>query len=105
MAPPLPARPGVVWDDRFRLSVASAPPAGTTLGALGPRPAAALRRLPAARPLQAAVLATLPALWRHAELVAVPHLGYPDANACRGVRLDFAPCLPVAGAPFLPAAA
>jgi tRNA(Ile)-lysidine synthase len=105
MAPPLPASPGAVWDGRFRLGAAFEPPAGTTVGALGPLAAAALRRLPAACALPAAVLATLPALWRHAELVGVPHLGYPDANTCRGVRLDFAPCLPMAGAPFMPAAA
>ncbi len=102
MAPPLPARPGAVWDGRFRLAATTDPPEGARIAALGPA-AAALRRLPAARTLPAAVLATLPAVWRDAELFAVPHLGYPDAASCRRVRLDFVPSLPIVGAPFKPA--
>jgi hypothetical protein len=52
--------------------------------------------------LPAAVLATLPAVWHEADLFAVPHLGYPDQTSCRRVRLDFAPSMPIAGAPFTP---
>jgi tRNA(Ile)-lysidine synthase len=101
LAPPVAARPGAVWDGRFRLAAGATPPEGARIGP----PGAASRRLPGARALPAAVLATLPAIWCDAELFAVPHIGYPDATSCRRVRLDFAPAMPIAGAPFLPAAA
>ncbi len=102
LAPPVLARPGVVWDRRFRLSAWADPPDGAEigpLGAAGPK----LRALPAARMLPAAVLATLPAVRRGGELLAVPHLGYPDEVFCHRVRLGFAPAVPIAGAPFVPA--
>jgi tRNA(Ile)-lysidine synthase len=102
LAPPVPARPGAVWDGRFRLAGPSDPPEGARIAALGPA-AASLRGLLAARMLPAAVLATLPAVWCDAELVAVPHLGYPDDTSCHRVRLDFALSMPIAGAPFVPA--
>jgi tRNA(Ile)-lysidine synthase len=102
MAPAVPARAGALWDGRFCLAASADPPDGARIAALGPA-SAALRRLPAARMLPAAVLATLPAVWLEAELFAVPHLGYPDATTCRRVRLDFAPAMPIAGAPFKPA--
>jgi tRNA(Ile)-lysidine synthase len=102
MAPSVPACPGAIWDGRFRLAAASEPPVGARIGALGPA-AAGLRAWPAARMLPAAVLATLPAVWHDAGLFAVPHLGYPDDLSYRRVRLDFAPPMPIAGAPFVPA--
>ncbi len=89
LGPPVPARRGAVWDRRFRL-VADAP--GCMLGALGPA-AAGLRRK---APWPAAVLMTLPALWRDGVLASVPHLGYGEACA---VPL-FSPPAPLAGAPF-----
>jgi tRNA(Ile)-lysidine synthase len=102
MQPPVAATPGAVWDGRFRLGPGAALPAGGRLGALGTA-AASLRHLPAARPLPAAVLATLPALWCHGELFAVPHLLYPDLMSCCRARLELMPRAPVACAPFVAA--
>lgn len=84
VAPPIEANEGAVWDGRFRVRGAGA---GLTLGALG-TDSAALRsrtRLPAA------VLATLPALRRRGALVSVPHLAFPDREACRSVSFDMWP--------------
>jgi tRNA(Ile)-lysidine synthase len=99
MAPPVAATPGARWDNRFRLLAA---PPGLTLGALGPD-APRLRR--DARGWPAAVLATLPALRRGPDLVAVPHLTWPDAGATCAIHLAFAPPSPMACAPFRPATA
>ena len=96
MAPPVAARPGAIWDGRFRLG--GTPPAESTLGPLG-RDAAGLRRLRPNWP--AAVLATLPALRCDGRLVAVPALQYPDAASCARMSLAFTPALPLSGAPFL----
>ncbi len=101
MAPPIPARPGAVWDGRFRLARDAAPPEGAMLGALG-EDAARLRGRSA---LPAAVLRTLPALRAGAALRAVPHLDYPDAATCARARVLFAPSRPAAGAPFRPPSA
>jgi tRNA(Ile)-lysidine synthase len=68
----IPALDRAIWDGRFQLHTAAAVPASTMLGAVG-RHAASLRqhsRLPAA------VMQTLPAIKRHGELLAVPHLQY-----------------------------
>ncbi|MDP3417111.1 tRNA lysidine(34) synthetase TilS [Falsiroseomonas sp.] len=91
MAPPTPARDGAIWDGRFRLSGAPSP--GLMLGALG----AAGARLDRPGWLPAAVLRTLPALWRLAAndrdtvLVAVPALSYPGPETSFGIRMRFAP--------------
>ena len=102
MEPPVPAGPGAVWDGRFRLTCATdpgrEPPAGTRLGPLG---AAAAARLRGRSDLPAAVLATLPALWRDGALLAVPAIGYDPAKSGAGGRLLFAPRHPAAGAPFV----
>ena len=98
-APPIPAERGVVWDGRFRLQRSAPSDAGMMLGALG----GAAARLRGHTNLPAAVLRTLPALWRGNVLVAVPHVLYPDREACAGVCLVFDPVGSVAGAPFLPA--
>ncbi|HUC17228.1 MAG TPA: tRNA lysidine(34) synthetase TilS [Acetobacteraceae bacterium] len=98
MAPPVPAIPGIRWDGRFRLALASCPPAGASLGALGAAGAARLRRRSS---LPAAVLASLPALRVGEELAAVPHLGYPDERTCARVPVLFSPNEPAAGAPFM----
>ncbi|MGH7069778.1 MAG: tRNA lysidine(34) synthetase TilS [Acetobacteraceae bacterium] len=97
MAPPVAAIPGLRWDGRFRLSASARPPAGSVLGALG----AAAQRLRTVSPLPAAVLCTLPALWLGGELVAVPHLGYPDPGACACVPVIFSPNEPAGPAPFV----
>ncbi len=97
MAAPVPASPGARWDGRFRLAAAAKPPPGTKLGALGAADAARLRHL---SPLPAAILATLPALRLREELVAVPHLGYPDLSQCARAPVLFGPNEPAAGAPF-----
>lgn len=107
-APWVAARPGAVWDGRFRL-VAGAEP-GVMIGALGPAEAARIRRLPAwrrtAAALPAAALASLPAAWRRAggeappdgapaggqwTLAAVPGLLYPDGMSAARFAMLSAP--------------
>ncbi len=99
IAPPVPARAGTIWDGRFRLLAAALPP-DLTVGALGPA-AAQLRRH---SNLPAAILRTLPALWRAGTLVAVPALSYPDPSWAIACRFALFPRLPAAAAPFVPAA-
>jgi tRNA(Ile)-lysidine synthase len=96
MAPPVPAREGVVWDRRFRLELADALPQGAMIGALG----AECSHLRSVSALPAAVLWTLPALRAGAELLAVPHLGHFKGWTNLRLRLSFAPDSPAAGAPF-----
>lgn len=98
MAPPVTARPSAVWDGRYRLARDATPPAGATLGALGQD----ATRLRGHSPLPAAVLRTLPALRSGTALLAVPHLGFPDAATCARLRVLFAPPRAAAGAPFHP---
>lgn len=77
------ARVGAVWDGRFRcVAVAEA---GLTLAAFGSA-AATWRNC---SPLPAAVLATLPAVWRDGVLVDVPSLP-PMSSHKRPVSLTFA---------------
>jgi tRNA(Ile)-lysidine synthase len=96
MAPPVSARPGAVWDGRFRLGDAAVVPPDAMLGALGDD-AAALRRF---SPLPAAVLRTLPAIRLGETLLAVPHLVYPDRKGCEHYPTQFDPPRPAAAAPF-----
>jgi len=96
LQPPIAAAPGTLWDRRFRVARNAELPAGATIGALG----ADAARLRHASTLPSAVLATLPALRVNAVLVAVPHIGYPDAGTCSRLPIYFAPALPAAGAPF-----
>ena len=108
MAPPVPARPGAVWDGRFRLSrAAEALPDGATLGALGAADAARLRafrrRRPAAAALPACAAAALPALRHAGVLVAVPHLCYPDPSALARWPMAFVPGNPASAARYVPA--
>ncbi len=98
MGPPVAARPGAVWDGRFRLQTDATPPEDATIGALG-GDAARLRRRSS---LPSAVLQTLPAVRRGNSLVAVPHLLYPDHATCAAMPVAFSPRRPAAGAPFLP---
>lgn len=71
-AAPVPARPGALWDGRWRL-LGPGPGGDVLLGALG----AASGRLARGqrRGLPARVLAGLPALWREGAPLAVPALG------------------------------
>jgi tRNA(Ile)-lysidine synthase len=97
MEGPVEARPGALWDGRFRLLAGAGPCSGGTIGAVGPD-AAALRSRTA---LPAAVLATLPALRRQGALVAVPHICYSAVPACAPPPLVFAPARAGAPAPFV----
>jgi tRNA(Ile)-lysidine synthase len=99
VAPPVPATPGAVWDGRFRIAADAAVLPGAELGALGEDYLA----LPGRQRLAASVLPVLPAVRVKGAVVAVPHLGYPDAESCRRWCLVFAPGLPLAGAAFVPA--
>ena len=84
VAPWIAADDGMVWDGRFRINGVGT---GLTLGALGADAASMRHRTT----LPALVLATLPALRRGAALVAVPHLDFPDREACRSVSLEMWP--------------
>lgn len=92
----VPAVPGAVWDGRFRLVAGAGLPVDAILGALADE-AARLRQF---SPLPAAVLRTLPALRAGEQLLAVPHLQYPDGKTCEGIDVVFAPSRPAAGAPY-----
>jgi hypothetical protein len=50
--------------------------------------------------LPAAILRTLPALRMGEQLLAVPHLHYPDRKTWKGIDVVFAPSRPAAGAPY-----
>jgi len=90
----VPARPGVMWDGRFRL--VEVPADGLTIGPLG-GDAARLRRW---SDLPSALLRTLPAIRCRDGLFAVPSLSYPDRETCRTVPITFCPARPVMPAPF-----
>ena len=92
LAGPVRARPGVIWDNRHRLLATADLPDGLEVGALGlARPPGPPSFLPAV------VLATLPAIRRRGELVAVPHLGW-DAGVVPGVpRFALQPPGPATG--------
>ncbi len=97
MAEPVPVAQR--WDGRFQAAATacgSKPADGTTLGALGDD-AARLRRWSM---LPAALLRTLPTLRRDGAIVAVPHLLYPDAAACRAAPVLFCPGRPAGPAAF-----
>ena len=85
LAPPRPARPGAVWDRRFRLAGPGGE--GFEIGAAGE----AARRLPRPADIPAAVAPTLPALYRDGTLAVVPALSYPSADAAHRHALVFAP--------------
>ena len=85
LAPPMPARPGAVWDRRFRLARLGSD--CFEIGAAGE----AARRLPRPADIPAAVAPTLPALYRDGTLAVVPALSYPSEDAARRHALVFAP--------------
>ncbi|MBO0711029.1 MAG: tRNA lysidine(34) synthetase TilS [Acetobacteraceae bacterium] len=98
MAGRVPASDGH-WDGRFRLLRPQQLEPGLTLGPLG-ADAARLRRY---ANWPSAVLLTLPALRHGEELVAVPHIGYPETERCARIEIGFCPPNPLACAAFLPA--
>lgn len=85
---------GERWDGRF---LSAAAPDDLVLGPLG-KDAARLRRW---SPWPAALLHTLPTLRKGGAIVAAPHLGYPDAAACRDAAVMFRPARPAAPAAFV----
>lgn len=95
MAPPVAARAGVRWDDRFQ--VQDTPPKECTIGPVGDD-AGRLRRWSS---LPAALLRTLPAIRCNHTLFAVPHLAYPNPETCAAVSIAFCPSRPAGVAPFL----
>ncbi len=85
---PVEARPGMVWDGRFRLlgpgrqgwTIAALGQAATALRGRGGLPAAALRAVPAVRDA-------------NGTLAAVPSMDYPSSEACAPFAMAFAPRL------------
>jgi len=95
LAAPVTARPGTLWDGRFRLLALPTGFPAMTLGALG----AAGPPLRRASAWPAAVLGSLPALRAEAGsgTLIVPHLGYPDPAAAAAFAVIFTPPRPLAG--------
>jgi tRNA(Ile)-lysidine synthase len=93
------ARPGAIWDRRFRLIAAHPPAAGAVIGKLGQDAA----RLRARSDLPSAVLRTLPAIRVGGALVSVPNIGYACQENDLGMTLLFSPQKPAAEPCFVPA--
>ena len=103
----MPLAPGgaVRWDGRFDVRLAKhrgAAGGGYHVGVMGRGPWPEVRRLllknevqdGADRPaltLPSRVRLTLPALWRGAELLSVPHLGFAKGAAGQAFKADFCP--------------
>jgi tRNA(Ile)-lysidine synthase len=100
MAPPCAARDGVIWDRRFRLGSATEMPELCRIGPLG----GAAARFRDKSHLPAAVLRTLPAIWRGETLAAIPHLGYARSLDMTPLVVTFAPPMAASGGPFCPCA-
>lgn len=84
VAPRIATGDDTLWDGRFRVKGACA---SLTLGALGADAASMRDRTT----LPAVVLSTLPALRRGTAVVAVPHLDFPDREACLSVSVEMWP--------------
>jgi len=93
LAPPQPARVGLLWDRRWR--VLDAAQEGVWIGPLGRETAAFpdLDRLPWQ------VRVTLPAFRLDRRLTSLPHLGYALTTVLPG-RVRWQPPDPIAGSPF-----
>ena len=98
-APPVPAGPGARWDGRYVVCRSATLNHGWSIGALGDASAGLRRR----SNLPAAILRSLPAFRDGDALAAVPHLDFPDQDACRRARVLFSPAQPLAGLAFVPA--
>ncbi|GBR25540.1 Ile-tRNA lysidine synthase [Acetobacter orleanensis NRIC 0473] len=93
MAAPLPAEGGARWDNRFELSIPSALSGqGLQIGAAG---LGLDRGVRGGWP--ALFCATLPALWRQGQRVAVPHLGWWAEGQFKYARFLFQPPVSVTG--------
>jgi tRNA(Ile)-lysidine synthase len=98
MAPPVPVV-SALWDNRFSVRVAAGD--GISLGALGVEAAPRFRELAEQSGIPRAVLPTLPALMDKRGILAVPPLGWADAEAGLTIeRWGFTPVFPLAGAGF-----
>mgnify|MGYP005844185619 CR=1 FL=1 len=97
----LPPEGRLCWDGRWHIK---APP-GLAVGAVGPDAAALARAAPHARALPRVVLATLPALWDGAALVAVPPIGYARDALGGTMRAVFRPPQPMSASATLRVAA
>jgi tRNA(Ile)-lysidine synthase len=86
VGPAVPARFGILWDRRFRMTGPGA--TDCTVSALRTPPPEVKA---AARGLPATLLATFPAVRHNGALVAVPALLYPDPETCARFALVFAP--------------
>ncbi len=97
--PPLSRRPSRPCPARFGTAGSASPlhPRARCIGALGDDAARIGRR----SALPSMVRRALPAFRRGGEIVAVPHLGFPDASSCRSVSLWLNPPRPAAGAAFI----
>ena len=96
---PVAARPGTLWDNRFRLVADKDMPEDAQIGKLG-ADAARFRR---ASSLPSAVLRTLPAIRRGKVLEAVPHLRYAFSEHGTRMTVLFEPPVPIAGPAFMAA--
>jgi tRNA(Ile)-lysidine synthase len=95
---PVEARPGTMWDNRFRLVVRQGLRTGATIGKLG----ADAARFRGVSDLPSVVLRTLPAIRFGKVLAAVPHLSYAASGDDTMMTLLFTPPRPLAGAGFVP---
>ena len=93
------------WDDRFtiRLSAARQGLAIAALGSKGRHGEKTLMPKAETRNIAGVIKPTLPAIWRGADLIAIPHLGlYDDSTTPDDLDLQFCPRSPLANAPFMP---
>jgi tRNA(Ile)-lysidine synthase len=95
---PVEARPGTIWDNRFRIIGQKALLAGATIGKLGSDAA----RFRGVSDLPSAVLRTLPAVRLGKCLAVVPHLSYACSRDGAGMTVLFTPPRPAAGPCFAP---
>jgi tRNA(Ile)-lysidine synthase len=101
MAPPVPLRSGdeVLWDNRFTVRAGSGE--AMTLGALGVEAAKQFRGAAEQAGIPRAVLPTLPAIMDKRGILAVPPLGWSQADPGPTItRWGFTPVFPLVGAGF-----
>ena len=99
IGPPIEARTGALWDNRFRIVNCRNVPKGALIGPLG----ADAARFRTGSNLPSVVLRTLPAIRVNGTLVAAPQLGYANCENALRINLLFQSPVPAAGACFVPA--
>lgn len=102
---PLGSGRAVIWDDRFAVSAAGQLGRSMVVRSLGPHGWGGIAEDLPGPPRFAVpvpVRASLPAIWDRKGLLAVPHAGFVRRGRAGRLRLrcQFAPCEPLAGAPF-----